>query len=63
MYINKQDAVSPAVSTKALLTTAVIDSKQNRNVIIWDISNGFVLIPMSKSNQKESKNKPKYKLS
>ena len=44
-YINKEDATSPTVMTEALLTTAVIDAKPNRNVITLDISNAFVQTP------------------
>ena len=50
-YINKEEAASPTVSTEALLTTAVIDAKQNRDVITLDIPNAFVQTPMPK-NQK-----------
>ena len=51
-YINKQEAASPTVSTEALLTTAVIDAKQNRDVITLDIPNAFVQTPMPKSEQR-----------
>ena len=51
-YIDKHDAASPTVSTEALLTTAVIDAKQNRDVITLDIPNAFVQTPMPKSQQR-----------
>ena len=43
---------SPTVSAKALLTTAVIDSKQNGDVITLDIPNAFVQTPMPQSEQR-----------
>ena len=45
-YINKDDTASPTVTTEALLTTAVIDAKQNRNVITLDIPNPIVQTPL-----------------
>ena len=51
-YINKEEAASPTVSTEALLTTAVIGKKQNRDVITLDIPNAFVQTPMQKSQQR-----------
>ena len=51
-YINKEEAASPTVSTEALLTTAVIDAKQKRNIITLDIPNAFVQTPMPKSQQR-----------
>ena len=52
LYINKEEAASPTVSMEALLTTVVIDAKQNRDVITLDIPNAFVKIPMPKSQQR-----------
>ena len=40
------------MSTEALLTTAVIDAKQSRDVISLDIPNTFVQTPMPKSQQR-----------
>ena len=51
-YIDKQDATSPKVTTEALMTTAVIDAKQNREVITLDISNTVEQTPVPKSNKK-----------
>ena len=51
-YIEKHEAASPTVSTEALLTTAVIDAKQNRDIITLDIPNAFVQTPMPKSQQR-----------
>ena len=45
-YINKEEAASPTMSAEALLATAVIDTKQNRDVITLDIPNAFVQTPM-----------------
>ena len=52
LYINKEEAASPTVSMEALLTTAVIDATQNRDVITLDIPNTFMQTPMPKSHQK-----------
>ena len=41
-YINKDEAASPTVSTETLLTTAVIDAKQNRDAMTLEIPNAFV---------------------
>ena len=51
-YINKEYAASPTVTTEALLTTAVIDAKQNRNVITLDIPNAFVQTPLPQGEHK-----------
>ena len=51
-YINKEEATSPTISTEAILTTVVIDVKQNRDVITLDIPNIFVQTPMPKSQQR-----------
>ena len=51
-YIEKKDATSPTVTTEALLTTAVIDAKQNREIITLDIPNVFVQTPVPKSEEK-----------
>ena len=48
-YNKKEEAASPTVSTEALLITAVIDAKQNRDVITLDIPNAFVQMPMPQS--------------
>ena len=41
-YIDKNKAASPTVTTEALLTTAVVDAKQQRNIITLDTPNAFV---------------------
>ena len=51
-YIDKHEAASPTVTTEALLTTAVIDAKQNRDVVTLDIPNAFVQTPVPKSDEK-----------
>ena len=51
-FINKEEAASPTVSTEVLLTTAVINAKQKRDVITLDIPNTFVQTPMPKSQQR-----------
>ena len=51
-YIDKHNATSPTVTTEALLTTAVIDAKQNRDVVTLDIPNAFVQTPVPPSNEK-----------
>ena len=50
-YIDKHDATSPTVITEALMTPAVINTKQNRDVITLDIQNTFVQTPVPKSNE------------
>ena len=42
----KEEAASPTVMTEALLTTCVIDAKQNRNIVTLDIPNAFVQTPL-----------------
>ena len=51
-YIDKHDATSPTVTTEALMTTAIIDAKQNRGVITLDKPNAFVQTPVPKSEEK-----------
>ena len=51
--IDKHDATSPTVTTETLMITAVIDAKQNRDVITLDDTlNAFVQTPVSKSEEK-----------
>ena len=50
-YINKHEASSQTVTTKALLITASMDLKQNRDVITLDIPNVFVQTPMPERDQ------------
>ena len=40
------------MTTEALITTAVIDAKQNRDVITLDIPNAFVQTPVPESDEK-----------
>ena len=47
-YINIDEAANPTVTTEALLATAVIDAKQNTNVMTLDIPNSFVQTPKLK---------------
>ena len=51
-YINKDEAASPTVTTEALLTTAVIDAKQKRDIITLDIPNAFVQTPLPQEEYK-----------
>ena len=51
-YIDKQDGASPTASIKGLIATAVIDAKQNRNVITPDIPNVFVQTPIPEVEHK-----------
>ena len=51
-YIEKHEAASPTVSTEALLTTAVIDAKQNRDIITLDIPNAFVQTSIPQGEEK-----------
>ena len=49
---DKYDATCPTVTTEALMTTVVIDAKQNREIITLDIPNAFVQTPVPKSEEK-----------
>ena len=51
-FIAKQDAASPTVTTEALLTTSVIDAKQNRDIVTLDIPNAFVQTPLPSSKER-----------
>ena len=51
-YINKEESASPTVTTEALLATAVIDAKLNRNVITLDFPNVFVQTPIPETKEK-----------
>ena len=51
LSVNKHEATTSTVTTEVLLTTAVIDAKQNRDVITLDIPNTFVQTPMPESDQ------------
>ena len=50
-YITKQEATSPTVTTKGLLTTCVIEAKQGRDVMTLDIPNAFVQTSLPESNE------------
>jgi hypothetical protein len=41
-YISKKDASSPTVSTKVVLFSCIIDTKEGRDVAVVDIQNAFV---------------------
>jgi hypothetical protein len=41
-YISREEATSPTVSSKAIITTGVIDEKQSRDVMTLDIPNAIV---------------------
>ena len=51
-FISKHEAESPTVTTEVLLTTCVIDTKQNKDIVTLDISNAIVQTPL----QQQSKN-------
>ena len=51
-YIHKEDAASPTVSVETLLTTCVIDAKQNRNVRTLDIPNAFVQTKLPENEER-----------
>ena len=40
------------MTIEALLTTCVIDAKQNRDIITMDIPNAFVQTPLPRSNER-----------
>jgi hypothetical protein len=41
-YLTKEDSSSPAVSTKAVLLTSIIDAAEKRNIAVIDIPNAFI---------------------
>ena len=51
-FILKQDAASLTVTTEVLLTTCVVDAKQNRVIITLDIPNAFVETLLPNSNKR-----------
>ena len=53
MWIDKEDAASPTVSTDSTVLTAVIDAKEGRDVMTNDIPNAFVQAPMPEENKKK----------
>ena len=46
VWIDKEDAASPTVSTDSTMMTAVIDAKEERDVMSNDIPNAFVQAPV-----------------
>ena len=51
-YIPKEEVTSLIVEKDSALITGVIEAKQKRDVIIIDISNGFVQISVPPSNDR-----------
>ena len=53
-YIPKEEAASPTAATDSILVTAVIDARQERDVMTLDVPNAFV---QTKIDQKEGEEK------
>jgi hypothetical protein len=51
-YIEREDAASPTASTDSIILTAVIDAKQNRDVMTADVPNAFVQTEIDQSGEK-----------
>jgi hypothetical protein len=51
-YIPREEATSPTASTESILMTAVIDAKQERDVMTLDVPNAFVQTPIPQSGDK-----------
>ena len=49
-YMERDEAASPTAMTESILITAVIDAKQNRDVMTADIPNTFVQTDVDKKN-------------
>eukprot|EP00957_Ditylum_brightwellii_P049881 3781616-Ditylum_brightwellii.AAC.1 len=45
-YINKDEASSPTAATEAILITGVIKTKQHCDIMMLDIPNTFVQMPI-----------------
>ena len=52
-YMQREESASPTVMTESVLITAVIDAKQNRDVMTCDIPNAFVQTEMKKTRKGE----------
>ena len=50
-FIMKEEAASPTVTTEGLLTTCIIDAKQNRDIVTLDKPNAFVQTPLLTSKE------------
>ena len=50
-YMERDEAASPTAMTESILITAVIDAKQNQDVMTADIPNAFVQTDVDKKNQ------------
>ena len=51
-YIPKEEATNPMAATKSILTTAVIEARQKRDIMTLDIPNAFVQTPIPQNEEK-----------
>ncbi len=51
-YIPREEATSPTAATEAILITGVLDAKQGRDVMTFDIPNAFVQTPIPERGEK-----------
>jgi hypothetical protein len=51
-YMDRDEAASPTASTDAILISAVIDAKQQRDVMTADVPNAFVQTPIDQTGEK-----------
>jgi hypothetical protein len=53
-YIPKDKATSPMMATEAIIITSVIEAKQGYNVIMLDVPNVFIQMPIPENKEKIS---------
>jgi hypothetical protein len=51
-YMSREEASSPTAASEAIIITGVIDAKQNRDVMTFDIPNAFVQTEISLDGDK-----------
>ena len=54
-YFDREETASPTVSQEAIFLTAVIDAKENRDVMTADIPNAFIQADLDPSKTNRTK--------
>ena len=54
-WLDKEDSASPTVALESIMLTAVIDAKEERDVMSADVSNAFIQTPMPERKNGEER--------
>ena len=54
-WLDKEDSASPTVALESIMLTAVIDAKEERDVMSADVPNAFIQTPMPERKNREER--------